>query len=77
MSRFIIEGSDLAKVIQENRIRIERGTIKFTKVDDAEDSKEVAAKFTKVDDAEDSKEVAAKDTKVVAGNDDKTPKQKK
>ena len=61
MSWFIIEGSDLAKVIQENRIRIERGTIKFTKVDDAEDSKEVAAK----------------DTKVVAGNDDKTPKQKK
>lgn len=61
MSRFIIEGSDLAKVIQENRIRIERGTIKFTKVVDAEDSKEVAAK----------------DTKVVAGNDDKTPKQKK
>ena len=61
MIKFIIEGEDLSKVMQENRIRIERGTIKFTRLDDADDSKEVAAA----------------DSKAVAGNDEKTPKQKK
>ncbi|MBS7409589.1 MAG: hypothetical protein KIG59_01335 [Muribaculaceae bacterium] len=53
--KYILEGNpkEVAKVIQENRIRVERGQISFALVPDEE----------VIPDAEDTKDVDADDTK--------------
>ena len=53
--KYILEGNlkEVAKVIQENRIRVERGQISFALVPDEEEA----------DDATDSKDVVLDDTK--------------
>lgn len=53
--KYILEGNpkEVAKVIQENRIRVERGQITFALVPDEEEA----------DDATDSKDVVPDDTK--------------
>lgn len=55
---YILKGNpeDVAKVIRENRIRVQRGVISFIPVEPGSDSKEVV---------EDSKEVVMTDTKQV------------
>ena len=69
--KYILEGNpkEVAKVIQENRIRVERGQISFALVHDEEvipdaaDTKDVIDEDTKDVDAVDSKDVDAADTK--------------
>lgn len=65
MKKFIIEGSDLAKVMQENRLRVEWGTIKFTPLESDEEAK------AEVDDVKDAKIV---DMKSAPASETKTPK---
>ena len=69
--KYILEGNpkEVAKVIQENRIRVERGQISFALVHDEEvipdaaDTKDVIDEDTKDVDAVDTKDVDAVDTK--------------
>ena len=77
--KYILEGNpkEVAKVIQENRIRVERGQISFALVHDEEvipdaadtkdvideDTKDVIDEDTKDVDAVDSKDVDSADTK--------------
>ncbi len=76
---YILSGDphEVAKVIQENRIRISRGVIKFTPAvaggaDDAVDDGDV-----KEVTIEDTKEVTAVDTKAVASTTKKTTRRTK
>lgn len=61
--KYILEGNpkEVAKVIQENRIRVERGQISFALVPDEEEA----------DNATDSKDVVLDDTKDVDTDDTK------
>ena len=69
--KYILEGNpkEVAKVIQENRIRVERGQISFALVHDEEvipdaaDTKDVIDEDTKDVIDEDAKDVYAVDTK--------------
>ena len=69
--KYILEGNpkEVAKVIQENRIRVERGQISFALVPDEEvnpeaaDTKDVIDEDTKDVEAADTKDVEAADTK--------------
>ena len=69
--KYILEGNpkEVAKVIQENRIRVERGQISFALVpdeeeaDNATDSKDVVLDDTKDVDTDDTKDVVLDDTK--------------
>ena len=69
--KYILEGNpkEVAKVIQENRIRVERGQISFALVPDEEvnpeaaDTKDVIDKDTKDVDSADTKDVIDEDTK--------------
>ena len=66
--KYILEGNpkEVAKVIQENRIRVERGQISFALVPDEEEA----------DNATDSKDVDTDDTKDVVLNDTKAAQTK-
>ena len=61
--KYILEGNpkEVAKVIQENRIRVERGQISFALVPDEEVNPEAANTKDVID--EDTKDVEAADTK--------------
>ena len=61
--KYILEGNpkEVAKVIQENRIRVERGQISFALVPDEEVNPEAADTKDVID--EDTKDVEAADTK--------------
>ena len=61
--KYILEGNpkEVAKVIQENRIRVERGQISFVLVPDEEVNPEAADTKDVID--EDTKDVEAADTK--------------
>ena len=61
--KYILEGNpkEVAKVIQENRIRVERGQISFALVPDEEEILEAADTKDVID--EDTKDVEAADTK--------------
>ena len=69
--KYILEGNpkEVAKVIQENRIRVERGQISFVLVPDEEvnpeaaDTKDVNDKDTKDVDAVDTKDAPTKTSK--------------
>lgn len=69
--KYILEGNpkEVAKVIQENRIRVERGQISFALVPDEEVNPEAAD--TKDVDASDTKNVIDEDTKDVDASDSK------
>ena len=77
--KYILEGNpkEVAKVIQENRIRVERGQISFALVPDEEvipdaaDTKDVIDKDTKDVIDEDTKDVIDEDTKDVDAADTK------
>ena len=78
--KYILEGNpkEVAKVIQENRIRVERGQISFALVpdeeeaDNATDSKDVVdTDDTKDVDTDDTKDVDTDDTKDVDTDDTK------
>ena len=77
--KYILEGNpkEVAKVIQENRIRVERGQISFALVPDEEvnpeaaDTKDVEAADTKDVIDEDTKDVIDEDTKDVDAVDSK------
>ena len=78
--KYILEGNpkEVAKVIQENRIRVERGQISFVLVpdeeeaDNATDSKDVVdIDDTKDVDTDDTKDVVLDDTKDVDTDDTK------
>ena len=77
--KYILEGNpkEVAKVIQENRIRVERGQISFALVPDEEvnpeaaDTKDVIASDTKDVIDEDTKDVIDEDTKDVEAADTK------
>lgn len=77
--KYILEGNpkEVAKVIQENRIRVERGQISFVLVPDEEvnpeaaDTKDVDDKDTKDVNDKDTKDVDAVDTKDVIDEDTK------
>lgn len=68
--KYILEGNpkEVAKVIQENRIRVERGQISFVLVpneEEATDSKDIAlAPDEENNEVTDSKDVLLDDTKV-------------
>ena len=61
--KYILEGNpkEVAKVIQENRIRVERGQISFALVPDEDVNPEAADTKDVID--EDTKDVDAVDTK--------------
>lgn len=61
--KYILEGNpkEVAKVIQENRIRVERGQISFALVPDEEVNPEAADTKDVID--ENTKDVEAADTK--------------
>ena len=61
--KYILEGNpkEVAKVIQENRIRVERGQISFALVPDEEVNPEAADTKDVID--EDTKDVIDEDTK--------------
>lgn len=61
MNRYILEGRDAEKVIQENRIRVNRGDVKFTPLgaDTASASDGFGAMDTKDAPVEDIKEPSA------------------
>lgn len=69
--KYILEGNpkEVAKVIQENRIRVERGQISFALVPDEEvipdaaDTKDVIDEDTKDVDAVDTKDAPTKTSK--------------
>ena len=69
--KYILEGNpkEVAKVIQENRIRVERGQISFALVHDEEvipdaaDTKDVIDEDTKDVDAADTKDAPTKTSK--------------
>lgn len=69
--KYILEGNpkEVAKVIQENRIRVERGQISFALVHDEEvipdaaDTKDVIDEDTKDVDAVDTKDAPTKTSK--------------
>lgn len=69
--KYILEGNpkEVAKVIQENRIRVERGQISFALVPDEEvipdaaDTKDVIDEDTKDVDAADTKDAPTKTSK--------------
>ena len=69
--KYILEGNpkEVAKVIQENRIRVERGQISFALVPDEEVNPEAAD--TKDVITSDTKDVIDKDTKDVIDEDTK------
>ena len=77
--KYILEGNpkEVAKVIQENRIRVERGQISFALVHDEEvipdaaDTKDVIDEDTKDVIDEDTKDVIDEDTKDVDAVDSK------
>ena len=77
--KYILEGNpkEVAKVIQENRIRVERGQISFALVPNEEvnpeaaDTKDVIDEDTKDVIDEDTKDVEAADTKDVIDEDTK------
>lgn len=72
MKRYVVEGPALAKLLQENRIRVQRGDLTFTPLaGDGEDAKPVVDTTSedKVADAdkavEDDKEPVVEDSKDV------------
>ena len=69
--KYILEGNpkEVAKVIQENRIRVERGQISFALVPDEEVNPEAADTKDVID--EDTKDVIDEDTKDVIDEDTK------
>ena len=69
--KYILEGNpkEVAKVIQENRIRVERGQISFVLVPDEEVNPEAADTKDAID--EDTKDVDAVDTKDAIDEDTK------
>ncbi len=69
--KYILEGNpkEVAKVIQENRIRVERGQISFVLVPDEEVNPEAADTKDVID--EDTKDVIDEDTKDVEAADTK------
>ena len=69
--KYILEGNpkEVAKVIQENRIRVERGQISFALVPDEEVNPEAADTKDVID--KDTKDVIDKDTKDVIDEDTK------
>lgn len=69
--KYILEGNpkEVAKVIQENRIRVERGQISFALVPDEEVNPEAADTKDVID--EDTKDVIDEDTKDVEAADTK------
>ena len=69
--KYILEGNpkEVAKVIQENRIRVERGQISFVLVHDEEVNPEAADTKDVID--EDTKDVIDEDTKDVIDEDTK------
>lgn len=93
MRKVILEGDErtVERIINENRVRVGRGLVKFSPAEDAAtDDKEADEPDAQVDDtkkmeAEDTKEVAAKDSKEVPAEDakvepaieEKKPKSKK
>ena len=68
MTQYILEGEpkEVAKVIQENRIRVERGVITFTPV---QPGRMPDSKTTATDSGTDSKEVNSYDSKDVPADD--------
>ena len=91
--KYILEGNpkEVAKVIQENRIRVERGQISFALVPDEEeadnatdtkdvvkidDTKDVDTDDTKDVDTDDTKDVVLDDTKDVVLDDTKAAQTK-
>lgn len=69
--KYILEGNpkEVAKVIQENRIRVERGQISFVLVPDEEDA-DNATDSKDVVDIDDTKDVDTDDSKDVVDIDD-------
>ena len=69
--KYILEGNpkEVAKVIQENRIRVERGQISFALVPDEDVNPEAADTKDVID--EDTKDVIDEDTKDVIDEDTK------
>ena len=92
MRKVILEGDErtVERIINENRVRVGRGLVKFSPAEDAATDEKADEPDAQVDDtkkmeAEDTKEVAAKDSKEVPAEDgkeepaieEKKPKSKK
>ena len=77
--KYILEGKAAEKVIRENRIRVSRGLVTFTPVDDADtaDTKEVEVADAKEVESDDTKEVKEEETKEAETVDTKEVKQSK
>lgn len=61
--KYIVEGPALAKLLQENRIRVLRGEITFTPLTIGEEALTIGEEDDKSADVSDEKEVAVTDCK--------------
>lgn len=61
--KYIVEGPALAKLLQENRIRVLRGEITFTPLTIGEEAPTIGEEDDKSADVSDDKEVAVTDCK--------------